>query len=71
VSQCAIEAVRQADEREEQTPLRLATGNFPVALHTAPVVLEVRPRPQVTVALLLQLGPQPVDSLFRNGFRAR
>lgn len=66
--QGAIEPVRQTDEREQQAPFRVATGRVPVALDAAPVVLEVRPRPQVPVALLLQLESQLIDRTSRSRF---
>jgi hypothetical protein len=53
VNQCAIEAVGQIDERQQQLPLGLPGGHVAIAFDPTPVVLEVRSRAQLAVVLLL------------------
>gem|GEM_PF-3611565 len=66
MSQGAIEAVCQIHERAQQFPLGLPDGRNAIAFDPAPVIFEVRYRPQVAVVLVLQLGPQSLDAGFKD-----
>ncbi len=71
VNEGAIEAVGQVDECFQQLPLGLPGGHVAIALDPPPVVLEVCPRPQVAVVLLLQLASQLLDRVLTRARRRR
>ena len=71
VNEGAIEAVGQVDECFQQLPLGLPGGHVAIALDPPPVVLEVCPRPQVAVVLLLQLASQFLDRVLPRARRRR
>jgi len=59
VSQGAIEAVGQFDQRKQQIPFGLSGGHVAIAFDPAPVVLEVRSRSQMALLLPPQLARRP------------